>query len=87
MKIIDGRELRNTLGAYHLGTRFKCVGHWGSVYYSEGSVYVLEQDIAEGKTLICKDDIEGEYVGFGNGYSGLWVDLTHTKEVNLEDYM
>ena len=92
--IIEGRELRDQLDDWPLGTRFKCVGHWGRrPYYYEGLIYATERDLEHGGiTLVCKESVGGHENYLyrnkrGNGYSGTWQLISSFEGKELEDYL
>ena len=92
--IIEGRELRDQLGDWPLGTKFKCVGHWGGdAYYYEGLIYSVEEDLEHDiRVLVCQGGARGptDYVygnPRGNGYSGTWQLISSIKGKELEDYL
>lgn len=87
--MIKGKELRDQLYSYPLGTKFKCMGHWDeSTYYRVGEVYVLTDMESEGgssfRTLLTG---RGFRAHSGNGYSGNWLVVGSLLDKNLEDYL
>ena len=93
--IIEGRELREQLDSFPLGTQFMCVGHWDkNLYYYEGVIYTLTEDHADGdkhRILTCKNPRGHRDLGYcstsGNGYSGTWQRIIPFEGKELEDYL
>jgi hypothetical protein len=99
--IIEGRELRDQLNDWPLGTKFKCVGHWDRIrYYYEGLIYAIEEDLEHGgRVLVCQENARrhenylfklrlNHYCNKrGNGYSGTWQLISSIEGKELEDYL
>lgn len=93
--IIEGRELRDQLDSFPLGTQFMCVGHWDkNPYYYEGLIYTLTDSYDDGekyRTLVCEELKGHKDFGFrhssGNGYSGTWQRIVPFEGKELEDYL
>lgn len=93
--IIEGRELRDQLDDWPLGTKFKCVGHWGGdAYYYEGLIYsVVLGDEEEGRLLYLAEGADVFHKDYrywnakGNGYSGIWQLISTIEGKELEDYL
>lgn len=90
--IIEGRELRDQLDSFPLGTQFMCVGHWDvNPYYYEGVIYTLTEMDDDGDKYPILECKETKDFGFrnarGNGYSGTWQRIVPFEGKELEDYL